>query len=53
MAFEPRQPDFASEGLAIWKAVIGEGKNKGKTYLKVKIHKGTTLNIFPVEKKKE
>lgn len=53
MAFEPRLPDFAGDGIAIWKAIVDKGINKGKTYLKVKVLKGTTLNCFAVEEKKK
>ena len=53
MGFTPRQPDFAGDGVAIWKAVVDKGINKGKTYLKVKVLKGATLNCFEVEPKDE
>lgn len=48
MGFEPVSPDFSGDGIAIWKA---KDKNN-KTYLKVKVLKGTSINCFQVEEKK-
>ena len=53
MGFEPRQPDYAGDGVAILKAIVDKCKNKGKTYLKVKVLKGATINCFKVEDKEE
>ena len=49
MPFEPKMPDYAGDGIAIWKAF---DKN-GKTYLKVKVLQGKIINCFQVERKKE
>jgi len=49
MPFEPTAPDYAGDGIAIWKAV---DKN-GKPYLKVKVLQGKSINCFQVERKKE
>ena len=49
MGFNPTSPDFSGDGIAIWKA---KDKNN-KTYLKVKVLKGTSINCFQVEEKKE
>ena len=49
MAFEPTQPAYSGNGVAIWEA---KDKN-GKAYLKVKVLGGATINCFKVEPKKE
>ena len=49
MGFNPVQPDFSGDGIAVWKA---KDKNN-KTYLKVKVLKGTSINCFQVDKEKE
>ena len=53
MAFEPTQPDYSGDGIAIWNAVVENGDNKGKKYLKVKVLGGKSINCFEVEQKKE
>ena len=45
--FEPRAPDYRGDGVAIWKA---EDKDN-KTFLKVKILGGPTVNCFKNEPK--
>jgi len=47
--FEPKAPDYAGDGIAIWKAV---DKN-GKAYLKVTVLKGKAINCFKVEPKED
>lgn len=47
MGFEPKIPDYSGDGIAIWKAI---DKN-GKTFLKVQVLKGTTINCFVNEPK--
>ena len=49
MAFEPTQPDYSGDGIAIWNAT---DKN-GKSFLKVKVLRGTSINCFQVERKAE
>ena len=50
MPFEPTKPDYAGDGIAIWKAV---DKN-GKEFLKVKVlGSPNNINCFQVEPKKE
>ena len=49
MAFEPTQPSYSGDGIAIWEAVA---KND-KPYLKVQVLGGKTINCFKVEKKEE
>ena len=44
VGFEPREPDYAGSGIAIWKA---KDKN-GKLYFKVKVLQGTSINCFQV-----
>ena len=45
--FIPRQPDFKGSGIDIWK----ETDKNGKTYLKVKVLNGSTVNVFKNEPK--
>lgn len=52
MAFKPSQPDYSGDGVAVWKAIVQDGKNKGQEYLKVRVL-GHTINCFAVEKKTE
>ncbi len=47
MGFEPTQPDYSGDGIAIWNAV---DKND-KPFLKVKVLRGTSINCFQVEKR--
>ncbi len=49
MAFKPTQPDYSGDGIAIWNAV---DKHK-KPYFKVKVLKGSVINVFKVESRKE
>jgi len=49
MPFEPKQPDYSGDGIAIWKAK----DINDKTYLKVKVLKGVAINCFKVEAKKK
>ena len=49
MGFNPTNPDYSGDGIAIWKA---EDKN-GKSYLKVKVLKGAPINCFQVQEVKE
>ena len=53
MAFTPTQPTYSGDGVAIWEATVGEGKNKGSTFLKVQVLGGKTINCFKVEAKKD
>ena len=45
--FIPRIPDYAGDGVAIWK----ETDKNGKPYLKVSVLKGKAINCFKVEPK--
>ena len=47
MAFTPTQPNYSGDGIAIWNAV---DKN-GKSFLKVQVLGGKTINCFKVEPK--
>ena len=47
MGFEPTQPSYSGDGIAIWNAV---DKNN-KPYLKVKVLGGSCINCFKVEEK--
>lgn len=47
--FTPRAPDFAGDGVAIWKA---EDKN-GKVFLRVVVLGGKPINCFKVEPKEK
>ena len=49
MGFNPTSPYYSGDGIAIWKA---KDKNN-KTYLKVKVLRGTSINCFQVEEKKD
>ena len=50
MAFEPREPDYSGDGIAIWKAL---DKNN-KEFLKVKVLGcSNNINCFQVEEKKK
>ncbi len=53
MAFEKTQPKYSGDGIAIWEAIVENGDNKGKTYLKVSVLKGKSVACFEVEKKEE
>ena len=53
MGFEPTKPNYSGDGIAIWNAVVDKGKNKGKTYLKVRVLRGTTINCFEVEQEED
>jgi hypothetical protein len=48
MAFEPKQPDYAGNGIALWKAL---DKNN-KEFFKVKVLGGNVINCFKIEEKK-
>ena len=47
--FQPSPPEYSGDGVAIWKAV----DKKGKTFLKVKVLNGATINCFKVEPKEK
>ena len=49
MGFNPTQPAYSGDGIAIWKAL---DKNN-KEFLKVKVLGGNCINCFQVEKKEE
>ena len=49
MAFEPTQPAYSGDGVAIWDATDKNGKH----FLKVRVLGGTTINCFIVEENKE
>ncbi len=49
MGFEPTQPAYSGDGIAIWNAT---DKN-GKPYLKVKVLGGSSINCFKVEDKQQ
>ena len=53
MAFEPTQPKYSGDGIAIWEGVVEKGANKGKKFLKVRVLQGKSINCFLVEEKKE
>jgi len=54
MGFEKVQPNYSGDGIAIWEAIVENGKNKGKKYLKVKVlGSSNNINCFAVEKKEE
>jgi len=46
VAFTPRIPDYSGDGVAIWKAL---DKN-GKTFLKVAVLGGKSINCFSTER---
>ncbi len=47
MGFNPTIPAYSGDGIAIWNAT---DKN-GKSYFKVKVLNGTSINCFKVEEK--
>jgi len=47
--FKPRAPDYAGDGVAIWKAEDKEGR----LFLKVSVLKGKPINCFKVEEIKK
>jgi len=49
--FEAKKPDYSGDGIAVWKAIVENGKNKGKEYLKVRVLGGKSINCFQVEEK--
>ena len=51
MAFEPTQPKYSGDGIAVWEGVVEKGENKGKIYLKVRVLQGKSINCFLVEQK--
>ena len=53
MAFEKRVPDYdGGQAVQIWKAIIQNGDNAGKEYLKVRIF-GFVINCFQNGDKEE
>lgn len=53
MGFTPTQPNYSGDGIAIWDAIVENGDNKGKPFLKVKVLGGSVINCFKVEPKEE